>query len=193
MKRLILSLRISLIMTVVMTVLLGFVYPAVVTLFAQSIFTSRANGSMIERADKISGSTLLGQEFTSPKYFWGRLSATTPAYNAASSGGSNLSPANPKLLEAANARIAALHKADPSNKNRIPVDLVTASASGVDPHISVPSMLYQLARVAKARGMSEEAVASLAAKSTEHPLGGISGDPFVNVVKLNIALDESKK
>ncbi len=123
----------------------------VVTGLAQGLFHHKANGSLVERGGKIIGSHLLGQEFTHAKYFWGRLSATTPPYNAGASGGSNLGPANPKLLEAANARIAALKKADPKNKAPIPVDLVTASGSGLDPDISIAAAEYQVARVARAR------------------------------------------
>jgi K+-transporting ATPase ATPase C chain len=156
-------------------------------------FPYHANGSLIERGDKIMGSALLGQQFNSPEYFWSRLSATTPPYNPAASGGSNLGPDNPKLLKAANKRIEALQQADPHNKWRIPSGLVTASGSGVDPDISIPGMLYQLPRVAKARNMSEGAVRALAAKATETPVLGILGRPYVNVLKLNLSLDESDK
>ena len=193
MNRLLISLRSSVCLLVIMTILLGGVYPLVVTGFSQTIFAYRANGSLIERADKFVGSSLLGQQFDNPKYFWGRLSATTPAYNPSASSGSNFNPANPKLLETANARIAALQKADPHNKARIPVDLVTASASGLDPNISIEAMHYQLARVAKARGLKEEAVEALAAKATVAPFLGIFGSAYINVLKLNLALDESSK
>lgn len=193
MNRFLFNLRASFTLLLIMTVLLGGVYPLLVTGLSQALFNNRANGSTIEWADKIIGSTLLGQQFESPKYFWGRLSATTPPYNPAASSGSNLSVANPKLLEAANARIAALQKADPQNKHPIPVDLVSASGSGLDPHISVEAMRYQLPRVAKARGMKQEAVEALAAKATSAPFSGLLGAPYVNVVKLNLALDESSK
>ena len=189
MKRLLFNLRASFTLLLLMTLLLGGAYPLLVTIVGQAVFRHRANGSLIERADAVRGSTLLGQEFTDQAYFWGRLSATTPAYNPSASGGSNFNPGNPKLLEAANARIAALQKADPSNKALIPVDLVTASASGLDPHISIAAMLYQLPRVAKARKMSEDAVRALADKAMERPIAGF-GMAFVNVVKLNMALDE---
>ena len=190
MKRILINLRTSFTLLLLMTLLLGGVYPVLVLGISQTIFTYRANGSLVERADKVLGSSLLGQEFTAPGYFWGRLSATTPAYNPAASSGSNFNPANPKLLEAANLRIAALHKADPDNKVLIPVDLVTASASGVDPHISLASMLYQLPRVAKARGMTQDAVKVLADKATETPFWEPLGETYVNVMRLNLALDE---
>ena len=190
MKRLLLNLRTSFTLLLAMTMLLGGVYPLLVTGVSQAIFAYRANGSLIERADKIMGSSLLGQQFESPKYFWGRLSASSPFYNPAGSNASNFNPANPKLLEAANQRIAALQKIDPANNALIPVDLITASASGLDPHISVAAMLYQLPRVAKARHMSEDEVKILAAKATDTPILGILGEPYVNVVKLNLALDE---
>ena len=190
MKRILINLRTSFTLLLLLTFLLGGVYPILVLGISQTIFTYRANGSLVERADKVLGSSLLGQEFTAPGYFWGRLSATTPTYNPAASSGSNFNPANPKLLEAANLRIAALHKADPDNKALIPVDLVTASASGVDPHISLASMLYQLPRVAKARGMTQDAVKALADKATETPFWEPLGETYVNVMRLNLALDE---
>jgi len=192
MKRFLNSLRASVTLLLILTLLLGGIYPLVIMGVAQTFFTHRANGSLIERGDKIIGSSLLGQEFSSPKYFWGRLSATMPPYNPAASTGSNFNPANPKLLQAADVHIAALQKADPGNKSLIPVDLVTASASGVDPHISVASMLYQLPRVARARGMTEDAVKALAVKATEMPFLEILGEPYVNVVRLNLSLDEAK-
>jgi len=184
------NLRTAFSLLLILTLLLGGIYPLVVMGFAQTFFHHRAGGSLILRGDRVLGSSLLGQEFTSPKYFWGRLSATTPPYNAAASGASNFSPANPKLLEAVNARIAALKKADPQNKARIPVDLVTASGSGLDPHISHAAADYQIARVAAARGMKESQVKALVEQYTEKPGFGLLGDPYVNVVKLNLALDE---
>jgi len=184
------SIRAPIVLLLVLCVLLGFAYPLLVMGAAQTFFPHKANGSLITRGGKVIGSTLLGQEFSDPKYFWGRLSATTPPYNAAASGASNFSPANPKLLEAANARIAALQQADPKNKVRIPVELVTASASGLDPHISLAAADYQLPRVARTRHMKEEDVASLVKKYTENPGLGLLGTKYVNVVKLNLALDE---
>ena len=159
------NLRAAFSLLLIFTFLLGGVYPLMVMGFAQVFFPHKAEGSLIERGGKTLGSSLLGQEFDDPKYFWSRLSATTPPYNAAATGASNFSPANPKLLEAANARIAALQKADPKNNAHIPIDLVTASASGLDPHISVAAVDYQLPRVARARGMKEEAVKALVDKS----------------------------
>ena len=189
MKRLVSVTRSSFLLVGVMTVLLGIVYPLCVTVIGQVVFHDAANGSLIKHGDKVVGSELLGQEFASPKYFWSRISATTPAYNPSASGGSNLGANNPKLMEAVNARVEALHKADPGNKNPIPVDLVTASASGLDPHISVAAAQYQVHRVAKARGIKEDEVKALVGKYTENPLFGLLSDPYVNVVQLNLALD----
>jgi len=184
------SIRAALGLLLIMTILLGGVYPLLVLGFAQTFFPHKAEGSLIERGGKVVGSSLLGQQFDSPKYFWGRLSATTPAYNAAASSGSNFNPANPKLLEAANARIAALQKADPANKEPVPVDLVTSSASGLDPHISLAAAEYQAPRVAGARNMKTEIVEQLVKKYTEAPGFGLLGEPYVNVLRLNMALDE---
>ncbi len=190
MKNLATSLRSAASLLLILTLLLGFVYPLAVMGMAQTFFHHRAEGSLIERGDRVVGSSLLGQEFSDPKYFWGRLSATTPPYNASASSASNFSPANPKLMDAVHARIAALQKADPGNKARIPADLVTASASGLDPHISLAAAHYQAARVAKGRGMKEETVKALVKKYTENPVFGLLGEGYVNVVKLNLALDE---
>jgi len=187
------ALRSSFMLLLVMTVLLGAVYPLAVTVMAQTLFHHRANGSLIERGGKVIGSRWLGQQFESPKYFWGRLSATTPPYNAANSSGSNLNPANSKVIEAANARIAALQKADPDNHARIPVDLVTASASGLDPHISLQAVRYQIHRVARARGMKDDDLQEIVEKYTESQFFGALGGPYVNVLELNIALDDLKK
>jgi K+-transporting ATPase ATPase C chain len=187
------SLRASLSLVVVLTILLGGAYPLLVLGLSQAAFHHRASGSLIERGDKIYGSSLLGQEFTAPGYFWGRLSATVPPYNPSASNGSNLSPGNPKLLDAANARIMALQKADSENKARIPVDLVTASASGLDPHISLAGAEYQTSRIARARGIDRKSIAALIAKNTEYPLLGMFGAPYVNVLKLNLALDDIAK
>lgn len=169
----------------IFTILLGLIYPLFTLSVSQIIFNRQAQGSLLVKDGKVIGSELLGQSFTSPKYFWGRLSATTPAYNAASSTGSNYSPGNPRLLEAVNARIAALQKADPKNKAPIPVDLVTASASGLDPHISVAAAEYQLARVARVRGVNEVAVRALMSQYTTSWFG----NRYVNVLQLNLALD----
>ncbi len=185
------SLKISALLFIFLTLLLGIAYPAVVTVIAQGIFPHQAQGSLIERGGKVVGSKLIGQDFSAPKYFWGRLSATSPQpYNAAASGGSNFGVNNPALLEAAKARVVALQRADPGNKAAIPVDLVTASGSGLDPDISPAAAHYQIARVAKARGMRYDDVKSIVDRYTQGRFLGILGEPVVNVLELNLALDE---
>jgi K+-transporting ATPase ATPase C chain len=169
------------------TLLLGGVYPVLVMVVTQLAFPDKAHGSLIVKDGKVIGSALLGQEFSKPKYFWSRPSATAPAYNAAASGGSNLSPANPKLLEAVRQRVAELQQAG-ENKNKIPADLVTASGSGLDPDISATAAEYQVERVAHARGMKESDVRLMVAKYTHHWLGSA----YVEVLPLNLALDENK-
>jgi K+-transporting ATPase KdpC subunit len=174
-----------------LTLITGVIYPLAVTGIAQLVFPSQANGSLVIRNEQAAGSTLVGQPFDDPGYFWGRLSATGSfAYNAAASSGSNLGPSNPALLEAVQARISALREADPTNTQLIPVDLVTASASGLDPHISVAAAYYQIERVARARGLTEEQVTSLVEQYIEPAQLGLLGEPRVNVLLLNIALDE---
>jgi K+-transporting ATPase ATPase C chain len=190
MKIIVTSIRSAFILLVLLTVLLGGVYPLVVTVFAQMFFHTGANGSLIVKDDKVIGSELLGQEFVSPKYLWSRLSATTPPYNPSGSSGSNFNPANPKLLEAANQRIKALQQADLANKQLIPIDLVTASGSGLDPHISLAAAQYQLPRVAHARNIKPEVLQALVDKYTESNGFGLLGAPYINVVRLNMALDE---
>ncbi len=176
------------------TILTGFIYPLVATGIAQAIFPRRANGSIIIRDGRPLGSALLGQQFTDPKYFWGRLSATTPyPYNGGSSSGSNLGPNSPGLMKEVQSRVQALREADPSNRERIPVDLVTSSGSGLDPHISPAATEYQAARVARARGLDESEVRKLVASCTEGRQFGILGEPRVNVLRLNLALDELRK
>lgn len=169
------------------TVITGVIYPLTVTGLAQILFPHQANGSLVVIDGKAYGSELIGQQFDETKYFWGRPSAA--GYNAAASSGSNLGPMNPSLEEVVQARMDALHAADPNNTLPIPVDLVTASASGLDPHISVASALYQVSRVASARGLSEADVKSLVEKYTEGRQFGIFGEPRVNVLLLNLALD----
>lgn len=172
------------------TLLTGIVYPLAVTGLAQVIFPSQADGSLIRQDGRIVGSAQIGQSFDDPRYFWGRPSATAPfPYNAAASSGSNLGPSNPMLLEAVHARIAALRAADPGNIQAVPGDLVTASASGLDPHISVAAALYQAPRVARTRGITAEAVVQLVAQHTEGRQLGFLGEPRINVLKLNLALD----
>ena len=173
------------------TVITGFIYPLAVTGLAQVIFPGKANGSIITKNGKPVGSELLGQQFEDPKYFWGRLSATTPyPYNGGSSSGSNFGPNNPDLMKAVKARIQALHEADPGNTAKIPVDLVTASGSGLDPHISPAAAAFQVQRIAKLRGMDEAKVSALVAANTEGRQFGILGEPVVNVLKMNLELDE---
>ncbi len=179
-------------MLAVLTLITGVVYPLFVTGIAKVAFPDQANGSLIVKDQKVVGSALIGQPFEDPKHFWSRLSATTPgAYNAASSTGSNLGPTNEALTKNAKARIAALQAADPENKAPIPVDLVTSSASGLDPHISPAAAEYQVHRVAKARGVSEDRIRALVAKHTEGRALGILGEPVVNVLLLNLELDGS--
>ena len=188
------QIRPALMLLLIFTVLTGLLYPLVVTGIAQLVFPAQANGSLIVQNGQTAGSALIGQPFDDPKYFWGRLSATGPyPYNAAASSGSNLGPTNPALLDAVKARIAALKAADPSNTQPIPVDLVTSSGSGLDPDISVAAALYQLPRVAKARGLSEAAVRALVDKYTQGRQLGFLGEPRVNFLELNLALDALKK
>jgi potassium-transporting ATPase KdpC subunit len=173
-----------------LTVLTGLIYPFAVTGIAQRVFPQQANGSLILEVGQASGSALIGQPFTNPKYFWGRLSATAPfPYNAAASSGSNLGPTNPALLDSVKARIKALQEADPGNPAPIPVDLVTASGSGLDPHISPAAAEYQINRVAKARKLDPKQVRELVSKYTEGRQFGILGEPRVNMLKLNLTLD----
>ena len=186
------QIRVAAVMLLVLTVLTGLAYPLLTTGIAQVAFHKRANGSLIVRNGKVVGSELIGQPFDDPKYFWSRPSATTPlAYNAAASAGSNLAVANPAELDAIRQRVAVLRTVDPQNTTLIPVDLVTASASGLDPHISVAAAQYQVPRVARARQMSEAAVRQLVDKYTEGRQFGLIGEPRVNVLRLNLALDEA--
>ena len=182
--------RPALVLLIVLSVLTGLVYPVVVTGIAQLVFPRQANGSLIVRDGKVVGSALIGQPFDDPKYFWGRPSATSPfGYNAAASSGSNLSPTNPALIKAVQERVDALRAADPGDKAAVPVDLVTASGSGLDPHISPAAALYQVARVAQARKLEPQAVRQLVEQHTEGRFLGILGEPRVNVLNVNLALD----
>jgi K+-transporting ATPase ATPase C chain len=184
----------SVLMVVTMTLLLGFGYPYAVTGLAALLFPSQANGSLILRDGKPVGSALVGQPFDDPKYFWGRPSATAPMpYNGGASGGSNLGPLNPALAEAVKGRVGKLRAADPDNEAPVPVDLVTASASGLDPHISPEAAAYPATRVAKARGIAPERVRILVAQHTEGRQLGFLGEPRVNVLRLNLALDAAKR
>jgi len=175
---------------VLLTLITGVAYPLVVTAIAQLVFPGPANGSLIIKDGQAVGSVLIGQPFDDPKYFWSRPSATSPfADNAGNSAGSNLGPTNPDLVKAVQGRIDALRAADPGNTALIPVDLVTASGSGLDPHISPAGARYQVPRVAKARGLDEARVRDLVAQYTEGRQWGIFGEPRVNVLRLNLALD----
>ncbi|MFO0956789.1 MAG: potassium-transporting ATPase subunit KdpC [Isosphaeraceae bacterium] len=183
----------SLRMLVFMTLLTGVVYPLAVTGLAQLIFPRQANGSLAVRDGKVVGSTLIGQAYAGSGYFWGRPSATTPVpYNAASSGGSNLGPLNPALVENVGARLAALKEVDPGI-GVVPIDLVTTSGSGLDPHISPSAAVAQAPRVAKVRGISEDEVRRLIARQTEGRQFGLLGEPRVNVLLLNLELDEATR
>jgi K+-transporting ATPase ATPase C chain len=187
------QLRIAVVSTLFLTVFTGLLYPFAFTGLAQLLFPKQANGSLIYKDGKPIGSRLIGQPFDDPEYFWSRLSATSPMpYNAANSSGSNLGPTNPALFKAIQDRIDALHKADPDNKELIPVDLVTASASGLDPHISPAAAQYQVQRIVKVRGMTESAVQELIQKHTEGRFLGLLGEPAVNVLELNLDLDGVK-
>jgi potassium-transporting ATPase KdpC subunit len=186
-------LRPALVLFLLLTVLTGFLYPLIVTALAQLLFPERAAGSIIARDGHAVGSRLIGQSFSDPRYFWSRRSATTPQpYNGTASTGSNLGPLNPALLDAVKARVAALRSADPGNRLPIPIDLVTASGSGLDPEISVAAANYQAARVARARGVAAERVQALIAQHTEGRLLEGLGEPRVNVLELNLALDALK-
>ena len=183
------TIRPALVLFVALSAITGVAYPLVVTGIAKAVFPSQAAGSLIEKDGKTVGSTLIGQNFSDPRNFWGRPSATSPMVNnAANSGGSNQGPLNPALIDAVKGRIAALKAADPTNALPVPVDLVTASASGLDPHISVAAANYQAARVARARGVPLAQVQALVAQHTERQLLGFIGEPRVNVLELNLAL-----
>lgn len=177
---------------IVLTVVTGVVYPLAVTGVAKVAFPHQAEGSLIVKDGKVIGSSLIGQNFTEPKYFWGRPSATGPMpYNASGSSGSNQGPLNPALVDAVKGRIDALKAADPDNARPVPVDLVTASASGLDPHISIAAAQYQAARVARARALSIEVVQAAIARHSEGRLLGFLGEARVNVLALNLELDQT--
>jgi potassium-transporting ATPase KdpC subunit len=188
------SIRNAVSMLLVMTFITGIAYPLVATGVAQVLFSRQANGSLIEKNGKPIGSELIGQYFDDPKYFWSRPSATTPQpNNGTASNGSNLGPSNPALRDQVQQRIDALRKADPGNTVPVPADLVTASGSGLDPEISPAAAHYQVARVARVRGLSEQQVQTLVAQYTQGRQLGILGEPRVNVLQLNLALDALKK
>lgn len=184
-------LRPALVLFAALTVLTGLLYPLAVTGLGQWLFAQQAAGNLVLRDGRPLGSALIGQSFTDPRHFWGRPSATAPmAYNASSSGGSNLGPLNPVLLESVKGRIDALRAADPGNTAPVPVDLVTSSASGLDPHISVAAALFQAERVARVRGLPSALVRGLIEQHTEGRWLGFIGEPRVNVLQLNLALDD---
>lgn len=185
--------RPALVLLLILTAITGVIYPAVVTGIAQVVFPSQAAGSIVTKDGKAIGSRLIGQSFSDPRYFWGRPSATTPQpYNGLASGGSNQGPLNPALTDAVKARVEALRAADPTNDDPVPVDLVTASGSGLDPEISVSGANYQAARVARVRGLEPQAVKDLIASRAQGRFLGIIGEPRVNVLELNLALDALK-
>lgn len=185
------QLKTALLLLVIFTVITGLIYPLVVTGIAQVFFPWRANGSLIADNNQLIGSELIGQVWSNPNYFWSRPSATLPfPYNAASSSGSNLGPSNPTLLANIKNRILNLQNADPQNKNLIPIDLVTTSASGLDPEISPEAAVYQIPRIAKARDLSEDEIQALVFNSIKPRTLGILGEPRINVLQLNLALDQ---
>jgi len=187
------QIRAAVVMVVLFTAITGLIYPLAITGAAQLIFPEKANGSLMKKNGRIAGSELIGQPFSDPKYFWSRPSATSPfPYNAAASSGSNFGPLNPGLLTGVQKQIQELKKTDPLNAQPIPVDLVTASASGLDPHISIAAALYQVPRVARIRGISEDRVRTLVDRCTEGRGLGVLGEPRVHVLKLNLDPDGSQ-
>ena len=184
------QIKTALLLVAIFTVLTGIIYPVMITGIAQLFFPWRANGSLLQHDGRIMGSVLIGQTFTDPKYCWGRPSATTPyPYNTLDSSGSNLAASNPVLLSAVRERVKRLQSADPFNQKFIPVDLVTTSASGLDPHISRLSAFYQVPRIARARGISKSEVEAIIQELENHSVCNILGEPRINVLKLNMALD----
>ena len=190
MRKITTQLKPAVILLALLTVATGLLYPLAVTMIAQGIFPEQANGSLLVHDGEVAGSALVGQPFDDRRYFWSRPSVTAPySYNAAASAGSNLGPTNGRMLDDVAARVEALRTADSGNAAPVPVDLVTASASGLDPHISVASAHYQIPRVARVRGLDEEIVVQLVAQYTEPRQFGVLGEPRVNVLRLNLALD----
>lgn len=183
----------ALISFIILTIITGIIYPLSMTLLGQIFFREQANGSLIYKDGKIVGSFLIGQQFDDPKYLWGRLSATTPPYNASSSSGSNIGPSNPALVDEIKGRIKALRTADPDNKKPIPIDLVTSSSSGLDPHISKAGAYYQIDRISKIRAIDKNTVKNIIDKNTTGRLFGVLGEPVVNVLGVNLDLDSYKK
>jgi K+-transporting ATPase ATPase C chain len=187
------TLRPALVIFILLSAITGIAYPFLVNGLGKVAFPSQSEGSLVVRDGKVVGSSLIGQPFADPKYFWGRLSATSPMpYNATSSAGSNLAPTNPALLDAVKGRLEALKAADPGNTAPVPVDLVTSSGSGLDPHVSPRAALYQAARVAKSRGVDIARVRALIEANTEGPQWGLFGEARVNVLALNLGLDRAQ-
>lgn len=182
----------ALLVLLALTLVTGVAYPLVVTGIAQTVFPQRANGSLVRRGDVVVGSELVGQTFSDPKWFWGRPSSTSPSTNGAASSGSNLGPTNPALADAVDSRVKALRAADPSNRDPIPVDLVTASASGLDPEITPAAARFQVSRVARARGVPRDRVLSLVERHVEGRTLSLLGEPRVNVLMLNLELEAIK-
>lgn len=182
--------RAATVVFVLLTLVTGVAYPLAVWAIGQTMFRHQSNGSVIVRDGRALGSELIGQPFDDPKYFWGRPSATVPAYNAASSSGSNLGPTNPELIKIVNERVVSLRTAHPEQAGPVPADLATASGSGLDPHISPAAAEYQVIRVARARGLDPNRVRELVAIHTRGRTWGTFGEPRVNVLSLNLALDE---
>ena len=177
----------------IFTIITGIIYPLFITGIAQALFPAQANGSLIYKDGKIIGSSFIGQPFDDPKYLWGRISATTPQYNASNSSGSNIGPTNPALIDEIKGRIKALKDADPNNANPIPIDLVTSSASGLDPHVSLAAAYYQASRISRKRDIPENIVKNIIRKNTSGRFLGLIGEPVVNVLKVNLDLDSYKK
>lgn len=186
------QLRPALVMLAALTVLTGGLYPLVVTVIAKCCFAEQAEGSVVVRDGKVVGSRLIGQPFDDPRLFWGRPSATSPACNGGASSGSNQGPLNPALADAVAARIAALKASDPGNRTPLPVDLVTASGSGLDPHVTPAAAFWQVARVARERQLGVTAVRELVERHVEGRTLGLLGEPRVNVLELNLALEERR-
>jgi len=185
--------RPALLSFVILTIITGVIYPLFITGIAQALLSNQANGSLIYQNGKVVGSCLIGQQFDDPKYLWGRISATSPQYNASSSSGSNIGPNNPALIDEINGRIKALKAADPNNTNPVPVDLVTSSASGLDPHISLAAAYYQIPRIAKIRGIPENTIMEIVRRNTTKRFAGLIGEPVVNVLRSNLDFDSLKK
>jgi potassium-transporting ATPase KdpC subunit len=176
----------------ILTFITGIIYPFFITVIAQALFPYQANGSLLYRNGTITGSSLIGQNFDDPKYLWGRISATMPPYNASNSTGSNIGPSNPALLDEINGRVKALQAADPYATAPIPVDLVTSSASGLDPHISLAAAEFQIPRIARARGLDETKVRNIIKQHSCGRFLGLLGEPVVHVLEVNLALDAKK-